>query len=117
MHAFPLCVQGDWGRMLCMHLSAWREAHSRYVAVDAVLPGGYESAEEVSYSRYEMIYVHKCAAQPRMIWLRGAGRSGNASRLLTAGEPGVPELQTNVPQPFGVRLAAPAKTMPPAFWA
>ena len=67
MHAFPVCVQADWGRMLCVYLSAWCETHSRYVVVDAVFPGGYESAEEVSYSRYEMIYVHKCAAQPRMI--------------------------------------------------
>lgn len=29
--------------------------------------------------------------------LRGAGHSGNAGWLFTAGEPGVPELQTNVP--------------------
>lgn len=67
MHAFPLCVRADWGRMLCVYLSAGCETHSRYVVVDAVFPGGYESTEEVSYSRYEMIYVRKCAAQPRMI--------------------------------------------------
>lgn len=67
MHAFLLRVQADWDRMLCMYLSARRETHSRYVAVDAVLPGGYESAEEVSYSRYEMVYVRKCAAQSKAI--------------------------------------------------